>query len=462
MYEFKNKRIAIIGFGMEGRSAAEFLLARGARLALFDDKPEYKFSEEDAEALKALERQGVEIRIGEGQALDGFDFVLRSPGVPIRHPLIVAARTGNIPVTSSTAIFFELCPAPIVGITGTKGKGTTASLIYHMLQAAGQKAELIGNIGIPALSILDRITKNVIVVYEISSFQLLEVTRSPRIAVVLMVTQDHLDLHGSAEEYVNAKRNIVRYQAPTDAVVANIDYSASRDIAESSLGRKFWVSRRKPLQRGSFLQGENIVIAENGDIREILSRREVALPGHHNIENACAAAMTAFLLEVPLDAIRGTLRTFKGLEHRLQFIREVRGVRYWDDSFGTTPDTAMAAIESFDEPKVLILGGATKGADFTGLAAAIGRSASIRGIVGVGEEWPRIKAAMADHGIPLDKVRLHEGSTSMTEIIEAASGLAEPGDSVILSPACASFGMFQNYKDRGKQFADAVRSLEAD
>jgi UDP-N-acetylmuramoylalanine--D-glutamate ligase len=342
----------------------------------------------------------------------------------------------------------------VVGVTGTKGKGTTSTLIYEMLRAAGKKAELLGNIGVPALSRLELIEPDTVVIFEFSSFQLLEIKKSPHIAVVLMVTQDHLDIHGSVMDYVEAKRDIVKYQKPEDIVVANTDYGSSRSIGESSKGEKFWVSRRREVQQGcSALEGK-IELFKNSTCEDIIAISEIVLPGAHNLENVCAAVAVASLLGVRGEEIREVLKTFEGLEHRLHLIGEKKGVKYFDDSISTTPESAIAAMQAFEEPKILILGGSSKGADFSELGKMIREDHSVRAVMGIGEEWPRIKAALA--GAPC---KLEEGFSTMEEVVRAAAAAAQPGDIVILSPACASFDMFTNYKDRGDQFTKAVNEL---
>src|SRR3989338_3203520 len=450
---FKDRRLALAGFGAEGQSAADFLLRMGARLEISDSKPESEFPTEVVARIREL---GAVFHFGQLGPFTGFDGIIRSPGISPHVPELVTAAKKGIPFTSATKIFFDLCPAPIVGVTGTKGKGTTASLIYQMLKGAGRDAYLCGNIGTPALDFLDRLNEGSIVVYELSSFHLLEMERSPHIAVVLMVTSEHLDFHKTAEEYVGAKANLVRFQGPGDYAIVNMDYPASRAMAAMTKAEVFAVSRKKRPANGTYVENGFVTLIQKGQSRQILPIDAVPLAGAHNLENVCAAAITAALFGVPSAITAAAIQYFKALPHRLEFIRETAGVKYYDDSISTTPESAIAALRSFGVPKILILGGSSKGADWREFAAELTADHSLKAIIGIGKEWPKIKAALAATG---REVQAIEGLQNMSAVVAAAAELAAPGNIVILSPACASFGMFRNYQDRGEQFSAAVRAL---
>ncbi len=454
--EFRDKKIAVLGFGAEGRAAAEYLVRHGAEVEVFEAKPEAQFAPEDIETVEELQKKGVIFHFSAaGQEIKQADAIFRSPGIPPANPWLTEARTKNIPVTSGTAVFLENFPGTVVGVTGTKGKGTTCSLIHEMLKFSGRKTELLGNIGVPALAALDGLSPDTTVVFELSSFQLMEITRSPQVAVVLMVTSEHLDFHGTVEDYEAAKKNIAKFQTAGDFVVANTDYTASERIAVSSPAKKLWVSREHSVKEGVFAEKGEIILLRGGARTEIMETKDIALPGAHNLENACAAAAAASALGLPLTAMRSALKNFTGLPHRLQLVGEKNGVRYYDDSFSTTPESAIAAIRAFSAPKIIILGGSSKGADFSELGEGIMKDNSIRAIVGIGAEWPKIKKEL--DGAPAEFL---EGAKNMAEIVAAAAGAAKPGDVVILSPACASFDMFKNYKDRGEQFAAEIKKLK--
>ncbi|MBI4097103.1 MAG: UDP-N-acetylmuramoyl-L-alanine--D-glutamate ligase [Candidatus Levybacteria bacterium] len=469
--DWKDKKVAILGLGVEGLASATFLFGQGADVTVLDEH-EARWRREFISQLN----HEIAYRFGQDafEDVSSFDLLVRSPGIKLAHEAL--SKIPKERITSQTKLFFDLCPARIIGVTGTKGKGTTASLIYEMLKAQGFDAYLGGNIGTPPLDFLDKLEKDSWVVLELSSFQLQDLHKSPHIAVLLMVTSEHLDYHGDTAEYVDAKRNILRFQKPEDFAIVNRDYVASHESDIYTDGKVLQVSReRGVLEEGSFLRDKAIWIRQNGNEKKIIDIKDVRLPGKHNLENAAAAALAALLAGVSIEHIRKTLNTFTGLEHRLEFIKEVNGVRYYDDSFSTTPETAIAAIEAFDAPEVLILGGSSKKSDFSELGAVINKSKNIKAIIGIGVEWERIKAEIENYSSSEASAEsrssspqgrtimpvLIEGAKDMKTIVAAASKIAQPGNVVLLSPACASFDMFKNYKDRGEQFKKEVYDLQS-
>lgn len=451
--EFGGKKVAILGFGVESQETVEFMLKHGAVITVFDEKAESAF---DVSRLRHLREQGVTFQFGEFTSLADFDSIVRSPGVKPGIQVLHEAGDLGVTITSATNIFLEHAEGVVVGVTGTKGKGTTAALLYEMVKKAGRDVYVGGNIGIPALSFLEILKPNSISILELSSFQLMDATRSPQITVVLMVTQDHLDYHASAIEYTMAKMGIASHQTEQDSIIVNIDYQRSAQIAERSVAKRYEISKFQKVKQGCFMEYGLVVVAMNGTTEQIIDQNSILIPGKHNLENVCAATMAAKLLGVPNGDIATALRTFKGLAHRLELVREVDGVKYYNDSIGTTPDSAIAAISAFDAPKILILGGSTKHSDFIELGNAIAHHPAVKAIIGIGEEWPRIRASIPDipHGI-----QYIENCTNMQDVVQEASSIAEPGDVVVLSPACASFDMFKDYKDRGDQFKLRVEKL---
>lgn len=446
----KGKNIAIVGFGVEGVSLLHFAQSQNvARIAVFSEKellPEFR---------EVLENQrDVPVSVGPFPSLADYDVIFRSPSISPTRPAFLAAKEKGKTVTSVTNLFFSLCPCPVIGVSGTKGKGTTASLIYEMLKNDGKDAYLGGNIGVPPLDFLSKLTPQSVVVLELSSFQLWDAEMSPHISVLVMVTQEHLDVHADTQEYITAKSHLFSNQQDGDFAIINWDYPNGQVIGTSVRVPLYKTSIHHEYSPGCFVKDKTIVFSTEGREERIIPVDEIFIPGTHNWQNACSAVAAAKLAGVSTEAIFQTLQTFHGLIHRLEFVREIGGVRYFDDSFSTTPETAGAAIAAFSEPKVVILGGSSKNSDFAELGKMLSESQSIRGIIGIGTEWPRIKSTITQPDIPMI-----EGTKTMEEIVAAARGIAQSGDVVILSPACASFDMFKNYKDRGDQFKRIVNSL---
>ncbi|SRR6266568_2491475 len=453
--DWHKKKVAILGFGIEGLASAEFVQKNGAEVWILDRKQKENL---DHNLVTQAEKNGAHFDLGKSylENLDTYEVIVRSPGVKRLLPELLAAEKQGVAITSQTKLFFDLCPCPIIGVTGTKGKGTTSTLIYNMLKEAGKDAHLGGNIGVAPLTFLDQLQPSSIVVLELSSFQLQDMTRSPHIGVMLMITSEHLDHHETLEEYVDAKRNLLRFQTQDDFAVVNRDYPASNESDVETNGKVFYISRERETNDGCFAFQGSVVVRRNDNDDEIIKTAEIALPGRHNLENVCAAVMAARLAEVSTKYIVHVLKTFTGLPHRLELVAEKKGVQYFDDSFSTTPETAIAAIESFDQPKILILGGSSKGSDFTRLGKVIRESDSIKAIIGFGDEWEEIKASF---GNLTKQVLFIEGATNMQQIVKAVVKIAQKGDVVLLSPACASFDLFKDYKDRGEQFKKEVLGL---
>jgi UDP-N-acetylmuramoylalanine--D-glutamate ligase len=428
-------KIAIAGYGLEGRANLDYFRGKfpEAEFTIFDENSNL----DDVPA-------GVEMVLGDdafGQ-ITGFDLVIRTAGLAPRK---IAQADKH---WSSTREFFEECPAEIIGVTGTKGKGTTASFIAAILRAAGQKVHLLGNIGVPALEILPKITANDVVVYELSSFQLWDIEQSPHVAVMTLIEPDHLDVHENFAEYTAAKAHIFNFQKADDIAVYNQDDALVREMAETSAGQKIPFSNKKfvHIKQGKFYYNDV----------EICPTDVIKLPGEHNLLNAAAAISAVWeMIDGNTTAIARGLADFHGLPHRLKFIREVNGVKYYDDSIATTPGSAIAAVKSFAEPKILIIGGHDKGADYRPLGVAIDR-ANVRQIFAIGANREKVARQLGEK----TSATIHLlDSQNLAEIVKTVNQATEPGDVVILSPAAASFDMFRDYKDRGQQFIAAVNDL---
>lgn len=450
--DFTDQKIALLGFGIEGESSASYLCKKGASVTVFDPRDEVPG---DDDVIESLKKNGVAFTFGKyPENFSNFDIIVRSPGIRLNSEIIQKALKEGKTVTSQTQLFFDLCPCPIIGVTGTKGKGTTASLIYEMLKKEGKDVYLGGNIGTPPFSFLDKLNENGIVVLELSSFQLLDVTQSPHIAVMLMTTSEHLDWHKDVLEYVEAKRNILKYQTKDDFAILNIDYPPARESDLFTDANIYQVSRIDEVGKGCFVRDDIVWLKMDGKMEKVIDAKEVKLPGAHNLENACAAILAAILAGAQMRPIVSVLKEFAGLPHRLELVATVKGVRYYDDSFSTTPETAIAAIEAFTDPKILILGGSSKKSEFEELGKIISETSSVKAIIGIGEEWEKIKPCITG-----STIKIIEGCQSMEEVVKKAAEVSTLGDIVLLSPACASFGMFANYKDRGDQFKKEVANL---
>ena len=429
-------QVAIVGFGVEGKSALPYWLEKGAEVTVCDQNPQTEVPE------GAHKQLGMEYL----NNLDRFDVIVRTVGM---HPKIILDKNPGVKdkITTNLDEFLRVCPTKnVIGVTGTKGKGTTSTLIVKMLEAAGKQAFLGGNYGIPAFSFLPKLTEDSWVVLELSSFMLYDMTRSPHIAVCLMVVPEHLDWHADEEEYYNAKANLFAHQKPGDIAIYFADNQVSHKIASHSPGNKITYYA----EPGAYVKNGDIMIDET----VLCKTADLKLLGEHNWQNACAAATAVWQVVQAPDAIHQILTTFTGLEHRLEFVREVDGVKYYDDSFGTTPETAQVAIHALPQPKVLILGGSDKGSDYNELAKIIA-TAKMRKVVMIGKMAGKITEALHAAGV----TDITPGGNNMKEIIATCRAVAQKGDAVLLSTACASFDMFQDYKDRGNQFKAAVHEL---
>jgi len=447
------KKIAIVGFGIEGVSCANYLGVRN-RIFIIDQKSKEQI---DDDLWKKLKIKNIKFFWGSRmpKGLD-VDFIVRSPGVGPEAAVVKKLLGKKTQITTLTNIFFDECPCPVIAVTGTKGKGTTATLIYKILKEKFKGVFLAGNIGTPALDILSKLKKDSLAVLELSSFQLLDLKKSPHLAVILMVTTEHLDWHKDQDEYISAKKPIVLFQSKNDFAVVNADFANSTKIARNIKSKIYYFSTKKRTN-GVYLEGRRIVSGIESP-EEICDISKIRLVGKHNIENVLAAVAVSKIYSVQNDDIVKVLTTFKGLEHRLELVGEKNQIRFYNDSFSTTPETTIAAIESFDNKKILILGGSSKKSDFSALSEKITKDSSIKALVLIGQEAERIENSINDNGY--FKGPVLKGAKNMEEIVKAAQKLAKPGYIVLLSPACASFDMFKNYKDRGEKFKTEVRKLK--
>jgi UDP-N-acetylmuramoylalanine--D-glutamate ligase len=461
--DLHSERVAILGFGQEGQAVAEFLVSAGIKPVIFDHKPWENWPEDLQTKIKSW---SVNIITGPDclKELGGFEVAFRSPGLPFLHPDLQAWVKKGMKLTSQTDWFFRHCPARIIGVTGTKGKGTTCALIYQILQTdfqetnAKSKVFLTGNIGkTEPLKLLGQLNPSDWVVFELSSFQLQDLTISPHIGVVLMVTEDHLDHHKNLEEYHQAKTAICRYQSEHDFCVSCQDYPASQNIGRLGSGQKYFTSRKQAVSRGCYAFKGQIfapaLFGEAGD-KPFMPTEKLLLRGEHNLENVCAATAAAALAgALKTHVIEGCVN-FRGLEHRLQMVGTYNGIHFYDDSISTNPQAAIAALHSFFEPMIMILGGSSKNSDFSQLASELTKKANTKAVVLIGQEAGRIHTALLEAGFG---GQIFTDAPSMQAAVMQAKSAATAGDVILLSPACASFGMFKNYQERGHQFVQAAK-----
>ena len=430
-------KIAIIGYGLQGVSSYNYW--RDGNEITICDQNNIENAPEDAN-----------LQIGENylKNLDQFDLIVRSPSV---HPRdIIDANGPDITrkVTTNTNEFFKVCPTKnIIGVTGTKGKGTTSTLITRILEADGKIVHLGGNIGTPPLEMLDAgIEADDWVVLELANFQLIDLEYSPHIAVCLMVVPEHLDWHESMDEYTDAKQQLFNHQTEEDIAIYYSENEISKKVASSSKGTKIAYFKAP----GAHIEKDTIAIDEN----ILCNINEVKLLGKHNLQNICAAVTAVWPITKNVNAISSSLSKFTGLEHRIELVREFNGVKYYDDSFATTPEAAIVALQAFKEPKILILGGSDKGAEFDNLAKEVSEN-NVKHVVLIGYTAEKIRKS-------LDKIGYSDysdGGYSIEEIVDEATKYASPGDVVLLSTGCASFGLFKDYKNRGDKFKQAVLEL---
>ncbi len=448
--------VAVVGYGEQGRSSFEYWFNKANVVVVCDQNQDIELPP------GAIDKLGFNYL----EDLHEFDLIVRSPSV---HPQQILDANPDHPeivekMTSNTEEFFNNCRAPIIGVTGTKGKGTTSTLIARILEQSGKKVHLGGNIGIPPLDLLkNNITENDYVVLELANFQLIDMKHSPHIAVCLMITDEHLNWHKDMYEYIHAKQQIFSHQNPNDIVVYNAKNTYATEIATASPAH-IKISYDAPsdvnepveFTDGAYVDGNHIKMQG----KNVLSLHDITLKGRHNLQNICAAiAATWDIIGHNPHTIKKAIRGFVGLPHRLENIGTYNGITFVDDSFGTNPETADVAIKAYSEPKILILGGSDKNNKFDALFNTI-NSSNIRHIVAIGEMGPRILSLLEQSpgykNIPYTRI---EASQTMKDIVSASLQFAQPGDVVMLSTACASFDMFKDYKDRGEQFKAAVQAL---
>ena len=457
--QFVDKKIAVLGLGLEAIDLVTWIKEADpqANITVFDqrDKKELKEELKDLSGFK-----NVNYYFGpdcfQKISID-FDIIFRSPGVHRLDPQIIKAEKKCAEISSVTKMFFRLCPCPIIGVTGTKGKGTTAALIAKILRASSKSIYLAGNIGKSPLGLLNKLKQTDLVCLELSSFQLQDLDYSPHIAVVLDITSEHLNVHFNLDEYRQAKLNIINHQTSEDYAVINIDSDVCRSFAIKTKANIYWFSRCQSV-KGSYIQNRQIIIKMKNKAIPVGNTDDLHLYGRHNWGNVVAAITAARLAGASIEGIKKAVYSFKGLPYRLELIKTINDVSFYNDSASTIPETAIAAIQSFSQPMILVLGGSDKNSDYSQLAREIVNKKNIKSIILIGAMAEKIAATLDQAG--KFKGEIIVGLKTMSEVVNRAFQSANPQDIVILSPGCASFDMFKNYQDRGQQFTAAVNSLK--
>jgi len=446
--ELEGKRVLVLGLARTGIATVKFCAARGARVTAVDDRP----APELPETMRELREINCTLAFAGNPAVDFADheLIVPSPGVPANHPALAAARKVGIPVWSEIEMAWRFLRGRLIGVTGSNGKTTTTSLIGHILGAARKQVIVAGNIGTPLIGVVDRSNESTITIAELSSFQL-ELIESfrPDISVLLNLTPDHLDRHSSFDDYARAKRRIFENQSEHDRAVINADDPIASQHGPSR-PQIFWFSKTKRVASGAHLRDSHIVFRHEGENTPLLDRTDIHLRGEHNLENILAAASAAFLAGATPDEIAAGVRSFLGVEHRLEFVAKIAGVSFFNDSKATNVDATIKALEAFPAGLFVILGGKDKGSDYAPLVPLLRERAKLVLLIGAAAD--KIADRIGD-SIPFEHAKTLERAVSL------AHEQARDGDTVLLAPACASFDQFENFEHRGRVFKQLVHAL---
>ncbi len=448
----KGKTVAVVGIGISNKPLIKLLVEAGARVTARDRKQPHLLGDFYNDLLS----WDVEIKCGEDYLSElNEEIIFKSPGIRFDLPAFKAAERNGQLLTSEMEIFFDVCEAPIIGITGSDGKTTTTMLIHEMLKSQGIKAWIGGNVGYPLLSEADNIKATDIVVLELSSFQLHTLKKSPHIAVITNFSPNHLDIHLSLDEYFSAKSNILLYQNESDKLIINYDNKYSQSFAQDAKANVIYFSRQTVLDKGFFVENGNICYNDGLNSESIISVDEIMLPGAHNLENYLAAIAAVNGLVKP-SIVRDTAKSFKGAPHRLEFVRELNGVLYYNDSKATTPTSAIAALHSFSKGIILIAGGYDKKLPLENLSKEI--IAHAKRVILTGDAAARMKEAIISTEGYTESFPVSTAENLRAAVVQAKN-CANTGDVVILSPACSSFDAFENFEERGNYFKHVVNEL---
>lgn len=453
----KGKKVAVLGIGVSNIPLIKFLKSMDVDITAFD-KSEYENLKPSLDELKGLD---LNYSLGENylKKLIGFDVIFRTPGMRFDLPELVAEKAGGAEITSEMEVFFDLCPAEIIAVTGSDGKTTTTTLIYKILKEQGYSCWLGGNIGTPLLSYVGEIKSTDKVILELSSFQLHTMKKSPKVAVITNLSPNHLDVHKSMEEYIEAKKNIFMFQGNTDKLILNFDNDITRGFSNECKGQVTYFSRTNSLNEGAQIKDGELVYKEGDKLVRIVAADEIVIPGAHNVENYLAAIAATIDLVQP-ETIKKVAKTFKTVEHRSEFVRELNGVKFYNSSIDSSPSRTTAALSAFKNKVILIAGGKDKNIPYDSIGEIIAEK--VKYLLLIGPTGPKIEKALMDTIVTTGKgkdIKIIKCET-YEEIVKKAYEVAEKGDIVLLSPASTSFDMFKNFEERGNKFKEIVNSLK--
>ncbi len=454
-HDMQQKRVAFIGTGVSHTELIALFRDKGIGVTVLDKRSADKFQE----TYDLLAAKGVQFRLGEDylDSLTDFDVVFRTPGMYFGNEALTKARESGVVITSEMEVFFDLCPCKIYAVTGSDGKSTSTTLIAEILAASGKTVHKGGNIGRALLPIIESISEDDVAVVELSSFQLFSMRKSPDTALITNITPNHLDVHGTMEEYTECKTHLIAHQNAFSRTVLNLDNDGTKALAPMVRGRLNWFTRREVPQRGTFLREDGMLCyTEKGEVTPVVHKDDIRIPGIHNVENFLGV-IAALWGDAEIPAIVKVAKEFGGVEHRIEFVREVKGVKWYNDSIATSPTRVLAGLKSFDQKIIVLAGGYDKKIPFEPMAETVCDRVKLLILMGVTAEKIEKAVTSAKNYNPENLRILH--ASSMEEAVKIARREAENGDIVTLSPACASFDWYPNFEVRGQHYKRLVKEL---
>ncbi len=453
--DLKTKKVAFIGTGVSHNDLIRLFLKKGISVTILDRKTKDKFED----LYNEFSSLGADFILGNEylDSLNQFDVVFRTPGMYFNNPALTKAREDGVVVTSEMEVFFDLCPCKIYAVTGSDGKTTTTTLISEMLSESGFTVYKGGNIGKALLPVIENIRENDRAVVELSSFQLISMRESPDVAVITNIAPNHLDVHGTMEEYIESKVNIIAHQTAFSRTVLNLDNEITNGLSSKVRGKLVKFSRHSVPERGAYLNENNVLCyKENGEVTEVVKAEDIRIPGMHNVENYLTA-ISAVWGEVKPETIVKVAKNFGGVEHRIEFVRELDGVKWYNDSIATSPTRVLAGLNSFNQKLIVIAGGYDKKIPFEPMAETVNEK--VKALILMGLTAPKIEKAITEAAnYNPENIKIYHAD-SMENAVEIAKEISTNGDIVTLSPACASFDLYPNFEVRGNHYKRLVEAL---